>query len=83
MGQYPVNPMQLITQIKQGQNPQQLIMSILESNATSNPVYANLLSMAKDGRTKDIDNFARNVAKEKGIDFDKEFSRFKRQYFGL
>ena len=83
MGQYPVNPMELIAQIRQGKNPQQLMMNILESNAAQNPIYANLLSMAKDGRTADIEAFARNVAKEKGIDFDKEFSRFKKQYFGL
>lgn len=83
MGQYPVNPMQLISQIKRGQNPQQLMMQILEANAASNPIYANLLSMAKEGRTADIEAFARNVAKEKGIDFDQEFSRFKKQYFGL
>ena len=80
---YQVNPMELIAQIRQGKNPQQLMLSILEANASSNPVYANLLSMAKDGRTADIEAFARNVAKEKGIDFDKEFSRFKKQYFGL
>ena len=80
---YNVNPMQLIAQIRQGQNPQQLMMNILESNAAANPVYANLLTMAKEGRTKDIEAFARNVAKEKGIDFDKEFTKFKKQYFGL
>ena len=80
---YQVNPMELIAQIKQGKNPQQLMLGILEANAASNPIYANLLSMAKDGRTADIEAFARNVAKEKGIDFDKEFSRFKKQYFGL
>lgn len=80
---YQVNPMELIAQIKQGKNPQQLMIGILEANAASNPIYANLLSMAKDGRTADIEAFARNVAKEKGIDFDKEFSRFKKQYFGL
>lgn len=80
---YQVNPMELITQIKQGKNPQQLMIGILEANAASNPIYANLLSMAKDGRTAEIEAFARNVAKEKGIDFDKEFSRFKKQYFGL
>jgi hypothetical protein len=39
--------------------------------------------MAKSGRTTEIEAFARNVAKEKGIDFDKEFSKFKKQYFGL
>ena len=71
---YQVNPMQLIQQIKQGKNPQQLMMGILESQAMQSPVYANLLQMAKNGRTAEIEAFARNVAKEKGIDFDKEFS---------
>lgn len=80
---YPVNPMELIMQIRQGKNPQQLMMGILESQASANPIYANLLTLAKEGRTADIEAFARNVAKEKGIDFDKEFSRFKKQYFGL
>lgn len=80
---YPVNPMELIMQIRQGKNPQQLMMGILEAQASANPIYANLLTLAKEGRTADIEAFARNVAKEKGIDFDKEFSRFKKQYFGL
>ena len=80
---YPVNPMNLIAQIRQGANPQQLMMNILESQAGQNPLMANLLQMAKSGRTADIEAFARNIAKEKGIDFDKEFSRFKKQYFGL
>ena len=80
---YNVNPMQLIMQMRQGKNPQQLMMGILENGAAQNPIMANLLQMAKEGRTSDIEAFARNVAKEKGIDFDKEFSKFKKQYFGL
>lgn len=80
---YNVNPMKLIMQIKQGKNPQELMLGILETGAAQNPIYANLLQMAKDGRTSEIEAFARNIAKEKGIDFDKEFSRFKKQYFGL
>lgn len=80
---YQVNPMQLIMQIKQGKNPQQLLMGILEDQASSNPIMANLLTMAKDGRTAEIEAFARNVAREKGVDFDKEFSKFKKTYFGL
>lgn len=80
---FAVNPMELIQKIRQGQNPQQLMLSVLESRAASNPVYANLLTMAKDGRTSEIEAFARNVAKERGIDFDKEFSKFKKTYFGL
>ena len=80
---YEVNPMALIAQIKQGKNPQQLLLSILEGQAAQNPIYANLLNLAKENRTADIEQFARNLAKERGIDFDKEFSQFKKQYFGL
>ena len=71
---YNVDPMQLIMQIRQGKNPQQLMISILEGEASTNPVMENLLNMAKDNRTADIEQFARNLAKEQGIDFDKEFS---------
>lgn len=80
---YQVNPMELISKIKQGQNPEQLMLFVLESQASSNPIMANLLNMAKEGRSADIEQFARNIAQEKGIDFDKEFARFKKQYFGL
>lgn len=83
MPYYPVDPMQLIMQIKQGKNPQQLMLNILQGNAANNPIMGNLLRMAREGRTADIENFARNLAKEQGIDFDKEFSLFKKRYFGL
>ena len=80
---YNVNPAYLINQMRQGKNPEQLMIDILEGEAAQNPIMGNLLSMAKDNRTADIERFARNLAKEQGIDFDKEFSRFKKQYFGL
>lgn len=80
---YNVNPIYLINQMRQGKNPEQLMIDILEGEASQNPIMGNLLSMAKDNRTADIEKFARNLAKEQGIDFDKEFSRFKKQYFGL
>lgn len=80
---YNVDPMHLIMQIKQGKNPQQLLMEILEGEASTNPIMGNLLTMAKENRTADIEQFARNLAKDRGIDFDKEFSKFKKQYFGF
>ena len=80
---YNVNPAYLINQMRQGKNPEQLMIDILEGEAAQNPIMGNLLSMAKDNRTADIERFARNLAKEQGVDFDKEFSRFKKQYFGL
>lgn len=80
---YNVNPIQLISQIRNGKNPQELMLGILETEASTNPIMGNLLTMAKENRTADIEQFARNLAREQGIDFDKEFSQFKKQYFGL
>jgi F0F1-type ATP synthase delta subunit len=77
-----VNPMQLIQMIKSGKNPQQLMLSILEQQSQNNPMYQNLMMLAKNNRTSDIERIARNLAKERGIDFDKEFNAFRRQ-FGL
>lgn len=78
---YPVNPNQLIQMIKFGQNPQQLMLSILQGNANS-PLGANLLQLAQNGQTAEIEKIARNMCKERGVDFDTEFQKF-RQQFGL
>ena len=79
MGQFPVNPMQLIGQIMQGQNPIQLLMSIMSQNMPQNsPVYGNLSSMAQRQDAKGLELFARNLAASKGLNFDKEFSDFKK-----
>lgn len=77
-----VNPMDLIMMIKQGKNPQQLMLNILESNlAQRNPIAANLLDLAKQNRTAEIEKVARNLCEQKGIDFDKEFNDFKSNLF--
>ena len=77
---YPVNPLMLISMIKQGQNPQQLLISILEGQANTNPVSSNLLGLVKEGRTADIETFARNYFTSQGKDFDTEFKAFKETY---
>ena len=77
---YPVNPMMLIQMIKNGQNPQQLLMQILEGQAASNPIGANLLDMVKSNRKADIETFARNYFAANGMDFDTEFNAFKKTY---
>ena len=76
---YQVNPAQLIQMIKGGTNPQQLVMTVLDNWAATNPVYANLSTLAKEGRTQEIEQIARNLAKEQGLDFDKELENLRRQ----
>lgn len=73
---YNVNPMLLVQAIKKGQNPQQLMLNILENNMSSTPMGANLLELAKQGKTADIEQIVRNISKQRGIDFDKEFPAF-------
>ena len=61
---YNVDPAFLLMQMRQGKNPEQLMIDILEGEASQNPIMGNLLTMAKDNRTADIERFARNLAKE-------------------
>ena len=72
-----MNPMQIIQLIKQGQNPQQLVLMMLQQQA-NNPLGANLLSLAQQGKTAEIEKIARNLCKEKGVDFDQEFNNFRK-----
>jgi hypothetical protein len=79
MVQNNFTPAQIIQMIRGGTNPQQLIMTMLDNQAQANPLYANLATLAKEGRTKEIEMIARNLAKEQGVDFDKELMNFRRQ----
>ncbi len=74
---YPVNPQVLIQLIKSGRNPEQLLMQILEGQAGSNPMSANLLDLARKGDSQQIEQIARNIFAQRGLDFDKEFIALK------
>ena len=62
---------------KQGMQPEELLMTMMQNN--SDPMMNNLVTMAKQGRKEELQAFARNIMKEKGMDFDKEFSKFMQQ----
>ena len=69
-----MNPMQMLQSfISKGLSPQK----IAEQMIGNNPVMANLVKMANAGDTDGVEKVARNIFKEKGRDFDKEFSEFK------
>ena len=72
-----INPAQLIQMIKSGQNPQQLMLSVLENQMKGTPMGNNLLRLARENRTAEIEQIARNLYNQRGLDFDREFSEFK------
>ena len=77
MGNYQVNPMQLVQMIKNGSNPQQLLMSVLENQMSGTPMGQNLLSLAKNNQTQGIEQIARNICQQRGVDYDTAFNTFK------
>ena len=74
-----INPMQLIQLIKGGKNPQQLAMGILQEQNPNNPILNNAVNLAKNGNTSALQLVARNLASQRGLDFDTEFNNFKNQ----
>lgn len=74
-----INPMQLIQMIRGGQNPQQLVMNLLGQNQ-NNPILQNAANLANNGNVSALQNLARNLAQQRGLDFDKQFSNFQ-NYF--
>lgn len=75
------NPIEMINMIKNG-NPQQMVMNMLEQRASQNPMFANILNLVQSGDSQGVETIVRNMAREKGMDFDKEFNSFRRR-FGL
>jgi hypothetical protein len=72
-----VNPMQLINLIKNGNNSQQLVLSLLQQQGRNNPILNNAASLAKQGNASALEMLARNLAQQRGLDFDTEFANFK------
>ena len=76
---YQVDPNVLISMIRSGKNPQQLMLSVLQGQAYNNPLGKNLLSLAQQGRTDELEKVIRNLyTQQGGKDFDKDFEAFKR-----
>lgn len=68
----PIENIKLL--IGKNETPQQITQQLLSN--TPNPIFNNLINMARSGDSKGVENFARNLYKDQGRDFDKEFSEF-------
>lgn len=71
--------MQFMQMVRSGGNPQQLMMNMLQKQVSNNPIGQNLLKMAQNNDGKGIEQVARNLCAQRGLDFDTEFAAFKRQ----
>ena len=75
-----MNPLSIIQMMKSG-NPQQFMQQIMgNSQIMSNPMMKNTMQMAQSGDMKGIEQMARNLCKEKGLDADEMFNNIKKQF---
>lgn len=73
-----MNPLNMIKGMMGIGNPKDMAMKMLKNN--TNPIFANLTQMMEKGDDKGIEQFARNICKEKNIDFDKQFGEFMKNF---
>lgn len=75
-----MNPLSIIQMMKSG-NTQQFMQQIMgNSQIMSNPMMKNTMQMAQNGDIKGIEQMARNLCKEKGLDADEMFNQLKSRF---
>ena len=63
--------------VRSGGNPEAMLMQMLQQQNT--PMSSNILNMAERKDTVGLEQLARNLCQQRGIDFDSEFKAFKEQ----
>lgn len=51
---------------------------IVKSMIGNNPMLNNLFNMAENGDTQTVEAFARNILKQRGLDYDTEMANMKK-----
>lgn len=69
----------ILKAMKQGANPQQIVLQMLQDRMGQTPMGQNLLSLIQNHDEKGIEDIARNICKSQNRDFDTEFANFKQQ----
>ena len=72
------NPMQLLQAMR---NPQQFIQNAMQnSQIMQNPIFKNAVDMMQKGDNKGLEEMARNLCAEKGINPDDALKQIKSQF---
>lgn len=70
-----MNPLEIIKgYMTKGLTPKGIVKNLVGNN----PIFNNLIEMAEKGNNQGVEDFARNMLKERGLDFDKEMANMKK-----
>lgn len=71
----------LLQFIQAMRNPQQFIQGMMNNNqAMQNPILKNALEMAQKGDRQGVEELAKNLCKEKGVDPEEAVGKIKSQF---
>lgn len=74
-----MNPINIIQMMRGG--PQQFLQQIVGNNQMmSNPMMKNVVGMAQKGDMQGVEQMARNLCKEKGLNADEVMSKLKSKF---
>ena len=74
-----MNPINIFQMMKAG--PQQFVQQIMGNNQLmSNPIMKNALGMVQSGNMQGVEQMARNLCKEKGLNADDVFNQIKSRF---
>lgn len=75
-----MNPLNIFQMMKSG-NPQQFLQQMMGNNQImSNPMMKNTIEMAQKGDMQGIEQMARNLCKEKGLNADEVMNQIKSRF---
>lgn len=70
-----MNPMNLVSLLK-GRNPQELVMSMIQSNNINDPTINDLIKYAQNNDIENVNKIAENYFNQRGMNFQKELNNF-------
>ena len=74
-----MNPINVFRMMKAG--PQQFIQQMMGNNQImSNPIMKNALGMVQSGNMRGVEQMARNLCQEKGLNADEVFNQVKGRF---
>ena len=72
-------PTQII-QLMRGNNPQQVLLSMLRQQSSNNPMLGNVVQMIEKNDRNGLEQLARNLANERGINVDDVYRQLEEQF---
>lgn len=71
------NPMQMMGMLNGRSNPQQMVSQIMGQQLQSNPLFQRAQEMARGKSPQELEQVARNLCQQRGIDLDSAMNQFK------